>query len=174
MHPSKRLMWLVAAVAVIAVTAACGSQPAEQTPAEQPAATEEPAAAAPEAAPEPEPAPEMTPEEPVAPAQPQLQGNIVEVGEGEMDWFNAPTREIPGRYYWQVQLRNDTTQTLDITVTFQFVDENDAVVKTDTKTVRVQPAETGTFRVEDEMERDQARSVAGYIYSWDWKIVEGG
>jgi len=171
MHPSKRLMWLVATVAVIALTAACGSQPAEQTPAEQPAATEEPAAAAPEAAPE--PVPEMEPEAPAEPAQPQLTGNIVEVGEGEMDWFNAATRDTPGRYYWQVQLRNDTTQTLDLTVTFQFVDENDGVVKTDRKTVRVAPAETGTFRVEDEMQRDQARSVAGYVYSWDWKIVEG-
>lgn len=168
MQPSKRLMWLVSMVAAVALTAACGGQPAEQAPAEQPAASEEPAPAA-EAAPEPEP--EMMPEE-TEPAQPQLQGNIVEVGEAEMDWFNAATRETPGRYYWQVQLRNDTTQTLDITVTFQFVNENDEVVKTDRTTVRVQPAETGTFRVEDEMQRDQARAVASYVYSWDWKIVE--
>ncbi|MGD8328761.1 MAG: hypothetical protein PVJ49_04945 [Acidobacteriota bacterium] len=172
MHSSKRLMWLVAAVALIALTAACGGQPAEETPAEQPAATEEPAAAAPEAAPEPEP--EMTPEEPAAPAQPQLQGNIVEVGEGEFTWLNAATRETPGRYTWKVQLRNDTTQTLDITVTWQFLDENENTIKTDRETVRVEPAATGSFEGQGEMERDAARSVAFTSYSWDWKIVEGG
>jgi hypothetical protein len=174
MHPSKRLMWLVAAVAVIALTAACGSQPAEQTPAEQPAATEEPAATAPEAAPEPEPEQEMEPEEPATPQQPPLQGNIVEVGEGEFAWLNAATRETPGRYTWTVRLRNDTTQTLDLTVTWQFLDENENTVKTDRVTVRVEPAATGTFEGQGEMERDAARSVAYTSYSWDWKVVEGG
>ena len=86
-------------------------------------------------------------------------------------WTTAATREVPGQYYWLVQLRNDTTQTLDITVNFDFLDENDGVVKTDRKTERLQPAETRIFRVEGEMNRDQARAVLGYSYVWDWEIV---
>lgn len=168
MHPSKRWMSMIAAVALVALTAACGGQPAnEPAPAEEPApaaTTPEPAATTPAPAAVPEP-------EPAAPQQPQLTGNIVEVGDGAMDWFNAARREVPGRYWWEVNLRNDTTQTLDITVTFQFLDADDGMVKTDRKTVRMQPAETGKFRVEGEMELDLARSVAGYTYSWDWEIV---
>jgi predicted small lipoprotein YifL len=158
-------MWMIAMVALVALTAACGGQPPEEPPpAEEPA--EEPAPA------ETTPAPVIVPEpaEPAEPQEPQLTGNIVEVDSG-MDWFNPATRETPGRYWWQVRLRNDTNQTLDITVTFTFLDLNEQEVKTDRKTVRVQPAETGTFRVEDEMVRDVARSVDGYTYSWDWQIV---
>lgn len=172
MHPSKRLMWFMALAAVVTLTAACSGQPADEPPNEEPAPAAEAAPAA-DAAPEPEPAPvpEPLPEEPAEPAAPQLQGEIVEIGEAEMDWFNAATREVPGKYYWVVQLRNDTMQVLDITVVFQFLDENDGVIKTDRKTVRLQPAGPGTFRVEDEMQRDDARAVVGYTYSWDWAIV---
>jgi hypothetical protein len=165
-------MWLVALAAVVAVTAACGGQPAEETPAEEPAPAEE-AAPEPEATPTTMPAavPEETPEpEP----QQQLMGTIVEIeSEHDMGWNSAATREQPGEYYWVVQLRNDTTQTLDITVTFQFLDDQDNVIKTDRETVRVDPAGIGNFRVTGEMERDNARAVASYTYSWDWDIVEG-
>lgn len=169
MHTRKRLIWSLAVTTAIALTAACGGQ--AEPPAEQAAPAEDPAPVA-EAAPVPELLPE--PEEPAAPAEPQLEGEIVEIEDAqEMEWFGpAPTREVPGRYYWVVQLRNDTTQTLDITVTFDFLDENEATVKTDRLTVRVSPAEVGTFRVEGEMERDLSRSVDGYTYTWGWKLVE--
>ena len=32
---------------------------------------------------------------------------------------------------------------------------------------------TRIFRVEGEMNRDQARAVLGYSYVWDWEIVQG-
>lgn len=168
MHPSKRFLWFFALAAIIAVTAACGGA-AEEAPMEEATPAEEEAPA-----PEPEetPPPVMEEPEPEEPAAPTLTGDIVEVGEGAMDWYNAATREEPGRYWWQVQLRNDTTQTLDLTVTWQFLDENDGEIKTDRETVRVSPADTGTFRGEGELERDAARSVAGYTYYWDWEIVE--
>jgi hypothetical protein len=156
---------------IVALGAACGGQTAD-TPAEEAPAPEEPAPA-PEVAPAPEPEP--MPEVPQEPAVPQLTGNIVEMdlGEEQMVWTTAATREVPGRYYWLVRLRNDTTQTLDITVSFDFLDEQDAVVKTDRKTERLQPAEEKLYRVEGEMNRDQSRAVVGYSYVWDWEIVEG-
>jgi ABC-type glycerol-3-phosphate transport system substrate-binding protein len=167
MHPSKRLMWFVALAAIVTVTAACGGQPAEEAPAPAETPAAEPAPAV-EAAPEPAPV-----EEPVAPPVQELRGNIVEIDEGTFDWTSAATREEPGKYFWIVKLRNDTTQTLDITVTFEFLDASDGVIKTDRKTERLQPAAEATFRVEGEMERDAARAVESYTYSWDWAFVEG-
>ncbi len=167
MHPSKRVMWFMALAAVVTLTAACAGQPADETPNEEPAAEPAPAV---ETAPEPEPVPE--PEEPPEPEAPQLQGEIVEIESAhDMDWFNPATREVPGKYFWVVQLRNDTTQVLDITVIFQFLNADEDVIKTDRKTVRLQPAGNGTFRVEDEMQRDDARAVDSYTYYWDWTIV---
>ncbi len=171
MHPSKRLMWFMALASVVTLTAACAGQPADETPNEEPAAEAAPVA---ETAPEPvpEPMPEPMPEEPPAPEVQVLKGEIVEIEAAhDMDWTTAATRQVPGKYFWVVQLRNDTTQVLDITVIFQFLDENDGVIKTDRKTVRLQPAGNGTFRVEDEMQRDEARSVDSYSYYWDWAIV---
>ena len=164
MHTRKRLVWFLALTTVVAFSAACGG--AAEEPAEAPAPVEEPEPVAEPAPVEPEPEPE--------PQQQQvtLVGDIVEVGEGEMDWLRAASRDEPGRYYWQVQLRNDTTATLDLTVTWEFLDENEEVVKSDNTTVRVAPAETGTFRLEGDMVRDDYWRVAGYTYSWDWAIVE--
>lgn len=171
MHPSRRLMWYMTLAAVVTLTAACAGQPAEEPPNAEPTPAKEAPLVA-ETAPEPEPVPEPLPEEPPEPAAPQLQGEIVEIEEAaDFDWLNAATREVPGRYYWVVELRNDTMQVLDITVIFQFLDENEDVIKTDRKTVRVQPAGLGTFRFEDEMQRDEARSVSFTSYYWDWAIV---
>jgi hypothetical protein len=90
-----------------------------------------------------------------------------------MVWLTAATREVPAKYYWVVSLRNDTTQTLNITVNFQFLNEEDGVVKTDRETMQLPPAGTEIFRVEGEMNRDDARAVISYTYTWDWEIVEG-
>jgi hypothetical protein len=171
MHPRKRWTWFVLLVAAVALSAACGGQPETAEEAAPAPAAEETAPAA-EVAPEPEPEPIA--EEPVEQAPPQLTGNIVEIESAhDFGWTNAATREVPGKYYWVVQLRNDTTQTLDITVKFDFLNESDAIIKTDRVTVRMQPAENGTFRGEGEMARDNARAVASYSYLWDWVIVEG-
>ena len=55
---------------------------------------------------------------------------------------------------------------------FQFLNEEDGVVKTDRKTMQLPPAGTEIFRVEGEMNRDDARAVISYTYTWDWEIVE--
>ena len=167
MHTRNRLVWSLALTTIIALTVACGGgaeEPAENTlPAEEPTAVSETS---------PEPDPMLEPEQPAAPAEPQLEGAIVEMEEAhDMAWTTAASREVPGEYYWVVQLRNDTTQTLDITVTFEFLDENGGVVKTDRSTERISPAASGTFRVEGQMNRDDSRSVDGYTYTWSWEIV---
>ncbi len=167
MHTRKRLVWSLALATVIALTAACGGQAEE--PVEEAPPAEEPAPVA-EVAPVPEPLPE--PEEAAAPAEPQLEGDIVEIGEAEFDWLNPASREVPGRYFWIVRLRNDTTQTLDITLSYEFLNDEENVIKTDRSTQRVSPAAEVTFRVEGEMNRDESRSVAFTSYTWDWKVVE--
>ena len=168
MHTRNRLVWSLALTTIIALTVACGGgaeEPAENTPpAEEPTTVSETS---------PEPEPLLEPEQPAAPAEPQLEGAIVDISseDPQMDWTTAASREVPGEYYWVVQLRNDTTQTLDITVTFEFLDENEDVVKTDRSTERISPAASGTFRVEGQMNRDDSRSVDGYTYTWGWEIV---
>ena len=167
MHTRNRLVWSLALTTIIALGVACGGgaeEPAANTPdTNEAAAVSEPS---------PEPEPMLEAEQPAAPAEPQLEGAIVEIGEAhDMAWITAASREVPGEYYWVVQLRNDTTQTLDITVTFEFLDENGGVVKTDRSTERISPAAAGTFRVEGQMNRDDSRSVDGYTYTWAWDIV---
>ncbi len=167
MHTRNRLVWSLALATIIALGVACGGG-AEEPAANTPDANE--AAVVSETSPEPEPMLEA--EQPAAPAEPQLEGAIVEIEEAhDMAWTTAASREVPGEYYWVVQLRNDTTQTLDITVTFEFLDENGGVVKTDRSTERISPAAAGTFRVEGQMNRDDSRSVDGYTYTWAWDIV---
>lgn len=175
MHRRTRCTGFVALAASAVLTLACGGQAADQPPAgNQPAGKAEPATEA-----TPAPAPEATtdepaePAQPAAPAQPQLTGNIVDLEhQPPLEWLSAATRENPGKYRWTVELRNDTTQTLDITVRFDFLDEAEKVIKTDRKTVRVAPADTATVTNEGEMPRDQARAVVYTSYTWeDWKIV---
>jgi hypothetical protein len=160
MHARIRLTRFVAFAAIAALTIACGGQPVEPPPAEEP--VEAPAPVQPEVTPIPEPE---------IPAVPQLQGNIVGVDD-TWEWLSAPTRENPARYKWTVSLRNDTTQTLDITVRFDMVDADERIIKTDRRTVRVAPADTATAQFEGEMPFDVARSFDSYTYTWDWEIVE--
>ena len=166
MHTRNRLVWSLALTTVVALTAACGGQAEEPVEVAPPA--EEPAPVV-EATPVPEPMPE-----PAEPAEPQLEGEIVEIEDAhEMGWLNSATRAVPGRYYWIVRLRNDTTQTLDLTVSFDFLHRDDeSVVKTDRSTQRVSPADTVTFRVEGEMNREDSVSVGDYTYTWTWEIIE--
>jgi hypothetical protein len=167
MYTRNRLVWSLALATIIALGVACGGGAEE--PAENTADANESAAVS-ETSPAPEPMPEA--EQPAAPTEPQLEGAIVEIEEAhEMAWTTAASREVPGEYYWVVELRNDTTQTLDITVTFEFLDENGGEVKTDRSTERISPAASGTFRVEGQMNRDDSRSVDGYTYTWAWNIV---
>ena len=167
MYTRNRLVWSLALATIIALGVAWGGGAEE--PAENTADANESAAVS-ETSPAPEPMPEA--EQPAAPTEPQLEGAIVEIEEAhEMAWTTAASREVPGEYYWVVELRNDTTQTLDITVTFEFLDENGGEVKTDRSTERISPAASGTFRVEGQMNRDDSRSVDGYTYTWAWNIV---
>ena len=175
MHTRKRLVWFLALTTIIALTAACGGATEEPVVEEAPPA-EEPAAA-PETTPEPTEAPAPV-QQPAEPPEQAIVGDIVEIPIGDdemqMDWLTAASREVPGRYYWIVRLRNDTTSTLNLTVIFDFVNDEDEVIKTDRSTQRVSPAETAQYRVEGEMNRDDSRAVAGYTYTWTWEIVESG
>lgn len=166
MQPRNNWIWFIALVTVVSMTAACGG--ASEEPADEPAAAAEPAA---EPTPEPvAPMPEPEPE-PAEPAAPQLEGNILTSGE-DFDWISVTDRNSPATYYWTVSVNNDTTQTLDITVKFDFVDENDSIVKSESKTIRLQPAAQQTVREESEMSYQDALKVVGFVSELnDWKIV---
>ena len=167
MLPRKRLIWFLALTVVVALTAACGG--AAEEPAETP---EETTAPAPEANPEPAIEPEPVPEEPTEPEQPQLQGNIV-TSEEFHDWISVTNSSSPATYYWEVKVNNDTTQTLNITIKFDIVDENDAIVKSETKTIRLAPAEEQKLHEEGEMSYQDALRVMGFqAYVSNWSIVE--
>jgi len=168
MLPRKRLIWFLALFAVVALTVACGGA------AEEPAPTpEEAATPAPEETPEPVIEPEPVPEEPTEPEQPQLQGNIV-TSEENFDWIEGGNRTTPSTYYWTVKVNNDTTQNLDITIKFDIVDETDAIVKSESKTIRLAPAGETVVREEAEMSYADALRVAGFqAYVSNWSIVEG-
>lgn len=166
-----RLIGFLALGVVVALTVACGGQAAEPptnnaaAPAAQAPANEQ----APAAAVEPEPMPAET-----QPDQPALEGNILTSGE-DFQWISVTTRRAPATYYWTMTVTNDTTQTLDITVRFDFLDENDGIVKTHTKTVRISPAGETTIREEDSMPYTEAVKVVGFQAAWaTWKIVETG
>jgi len=166
MQPRKNWIWCIALVVVVSFAGACGG--AAEEPAEEPApeATEPVVEATPAPAPMPEPEPE-----PQEPAPPQLEGNILTSGE-DFDWISVTDRNSPASYYWTVNVNNDTTQTLDITVKFDFVDENDAVVKSESKTIRLAPAQDRTIREEGEMSYRDALKVIGFVSELnDWKIV---
>ena len=160
MHARKRFVWFLALTTVVGLTLACGGA-AEEPPAEPPAEEAAPA-----------PAPEPVPEEPQEEQGPQLEGNIVTSGENH-EWISVTDADSPATYFWTVTVNNDTTQTLDITVQFDIVDENDEVVKRETKTVRLAPAAEEVIREESEMPYQDALRVFGFtaVVS-DWAIVE--
>lgn len=114
-----------------------------------------------------EQAEEMMEEE--APAEPELVGNIQISGEN-LEW-GTPTEET-APYTWTVRVNNDTTATLDITVSFQLLDSNDGVIKTETATVRLQPAQSTTIREDGSLPYDQANNVYSYSSTYDYSIVE--
>ena len=168
MQPRKNWFWFIALVTVVSMAGACGGAAEEPPEAPAPEAAEPAPEATPEPAPMPEPEPEPEPEEP---ALPQLERNILTSGE-EFDWISVTDRNSPATYYWTVNVNNDTTQTLDITVKFDFVDDNDNVVKSESKTIRLAPAAQQTIREEGEMSYQDALKVFGFVSQLnDWKIV---
>lgn len=166
MQLKRRLALSIAMVVLIAGIAACGSPPAEEAPPNEPAETAEPEAPAPEPV-EPEPMPEPEEQEPEAP---QLEGNII-ITDDTFEWTDSTAETAD--YYWTLAVQNDTTQTLDITLKFQFLDGQDAVVKEETSTVRLAPAERQVIREEGTMSFDEANRVVGYLADYEWEIVEG-
>jgi hypothetical protein len=164
MRLNKNLFLLFALVALLAVVSACGGgEPAE-----------EPAAEAPEeAAPAPEPEPVVEPEpEPEEPQGPQLEGNIDLTNE-DFQWGEVTDRSQPAPYTWTVAVANDTTQTLDITVRFDFLDDSDSVVKTERTVVRLAPAERTTVEEPGTMGWDEANRVYTFaVQVENWTIIE--
>ncbi len=163
MQPRNNWIWFIALVIVVSMAGACGG--AAEEPAEAPAP--EPVEPTPEPAPMPEPEPE-----PAEPAAPELAGNIVDSGDF-FDWLTSGSRTEDATYYWTLSLTNDTTQILDITVTFQFLDDAEDVVKTEIQTVRLSPAASTDIREEGSMSHEDSLKVYGYTYTYDWKIIQG-
>lgn len=167
-RPNRLPILLLLMLLVVPFAAACG---AAEEPAATPAQEEEAAPAEePQAAEEPAPAEEPMPEEQAAePQEPQLVGEIRTSGE-DLEW-GTPTQET-APYTWTVRVTNDTTATLDINVRFQLLDENDGVIKTETATVRLQPAQSQTIRKDGSIPYDQANNVVSFAALTDYTIVE--
>lgn len=157
---------LLLLVLTVSFAAACG--PAED-PADAPAQEQE--AEEPEPVEETEAPPVVVEEEPEpAEQEPQLVGNIRLSGE-DLQWGNVTQTAAP--YTWTVQVVNDTTATLDITVSFQLLDASDRVVKTETAVVRLQPAQTRTIRENGSLAGfDDANRVAAFVATYDYTIVQ--
>lgn len=165
MQPSKRFIRFVAIIALGSLMVACGG--AAEAPAPEAAEPEVTPAAEPEAAPvvvEPEP------EEPQAPPEPQLEGNIFLTND-DFGWLTPGSRTEPATYWWTLRVTNDTTQNLNITVRFEFLDDDDRVVKAELKTVRLAPAANTVVREEGEMSREDSLKFAAYSYSFEWAIA---
>jgi hypothetical protein len=161
-------MTLLAMLALVPFLAACGAaeEPAPEQPVEAP--VEQPAEQPAETPAEEMPAEEMPAEE--GPQEPQLVGNITLSGEN-FEW--GETTSDSAEYNWTVRVANDTTATLDITVRFQFLDDSDGVVKTETATVRLQPAASTTIREGGSMSFDDANRVYSFAATYDYAIVTG-
>lgn len=144
---------------VLPFAAACGGA------AEEPAPAEEPEPEAPAPAPEPV---EAAAEEPAAPQEPQIVGDIILSGE-DFEWGTAEGDANP--YTWTARVQNDTTSTLNITVRFQFLDESDEVIKTETATVKIAPASSRTIKQSGTMSYDEALKVFGFLADYDFEIA---
>ncbi len=155
-----RLAMMLALMLALPFAAACG-------------AAEEPAAETPEAPPEPTPDPVETPPveepEPQEPAVPELVGNIVLSGDN-FEWGDFGAGQ-PAPYTWTVRINNDTTATLSIRVSFQFLDDDDQVLKTERTTIRLDPAAGRTIREAGTMPYDDALKVIGFLADYTYDIV---
>lgn len=167
-----RLLMLMAVLVVAPFAIACGA--AEEPAGEEPAA-EEPAAEEPAAEPAPAPTtPETTAaaaEEPAdtGPQEPQLVGEI-RIADENFDW--GETTAESAAYTWTARVTNDTTATLNITVRFEFLDEQDQVIKTESATVRLDPAQSRRINQGGNMDYAQANRVYSFRAVTDYKIVE--
>ena len=136
-------------------------------------AAEEPAPEAPEApveqAPEPVAAPPVQEPEPTPPAEPELVGDIVLSGD-DFTWGEFGAGQ-PAPYTWTVRINNDTTATLSIRVSFQFLDDDDQVLKTERTTIRLDPAAGRTIREAGTMPYDDALKVIGFVADYTYDIV---
>jgi hypothetical protein len=156
----NRRVLTIALLLFVPFLAACGA--AEE--AAEPEAAETPA-------PAPAPEPEMPAEEPEPemPAEPEIVGNIILSGE-DFSWGEAEGDNTP--YTWTARVQNDTTSTLDITVRFQFLDESDTVLKTESATVTLAPASSRTINQGGTMSYDDALKVFGFLADYDYEVSE--
>jgi hypothetical protein len=153
-----RLSMMLVLVLALPFAAACG-------------AAEEPAPEAPEAPVEqaPEPVPPVQEPEPTPPAEPELVGNIVLSGD-DFEWGEFGAGQ-PAPYTWTVRINNDTTATLSIRVSFQFLDDDDQVLKIERTTIRLDPAAGRTIREAGTMPYDDALKVIGFVADYTYDIV---
>ncbi len=160
----KNIVLLFALVALLVVVNACGGGEPANEPAAESTEEAEPAA---ELAPVVEPEPE-----PQEPEEPQLVGTI-NLTEEDFQWGEVTDRTQPAPYTWTVTVANDTTQTLDITVRFDFLDDSDSVVKTERSSVRLAPAQRATINEPGTMDWDGANRVYTFaVQVENWNIIE--
>lgn len=175
--PSKRQFLIaLALLALLPFAVACGGQTAEE--AEQAAeeaqegieeTAEEAAEAVEEAAEETAEAVEEAAEEAEeALADPQVEGEVRLTNE-DFEWTETTTETA--NYTWTARVTNDTTATLDITVTFEFLDNADRVVKTERASRRLAPAESSSISQQGSMPFDQANRVVGFRAYTDYDVV---
>ncbi len=159
---TRQALLIALLLLVVPFAAACGGgaeEPAPEAPAEEPA---------PAPAEEPEAVEPAVEEVPAEPAEPQVVGNVILSGE-DFNWGEADGDNTP--YTWTARVQNDTTSTLDITVRFQFLDEADVVIKTETATVRIAPASSRTINQGGTMTYDEALKVFGFLADYDYAIA---
>lgn len=172
MPSTRQFLIALALLALLPFAAACGGQPAEEAEeaaADVEEATEEAAEAVEEAAEETAEAVEEAAEEAEeAVTGPQIEGEV-RLTNDDFDWTETTTETAS--YTWTARVTNDTTATLDITVTFEFLDNNDRVVKTERATRRLAPAESSTIRQDGSMPFDQANRVVGFRAYPDYEVA---
>ncbi len=156
-----RLAMLLVFLLALPFAAACGT-------AEEPAEAPEPPEAPVEQAPVPVEEPPAEPE-PQQPAEPELVGNIILSGDN-FEWGEFGAGQ-PAPYTWTVRVNNDTTATLSIRVSFQFLDDDDQVLKTERTTIRLDPAAGRTISENGTMPYDDALKVIGFVADYTYDIV---